>query len=252
MTYEKPVLTYLSKLELEHDSNVNDSDYYSDLLLQSLFNFLKKNNFNSIKRVLEIGTGRGYISLVLPNLIPSIEQIIATDVDHYAILLATQNVQLNRLGHKISIRTGSLFEPVEREQPFDLIIAVPPQLPLSKSQIKTLLNSSDTYHIHTSSGGESGRMLVDQIIASSYRFLSPVGMLVIAHSDIIGFEKTEDLMRRNGLVPQLIGSKAKLLKETTLTRLGKPIFESGGYSFRQNDFGEEYFNVGVFLGKKQN
>lgn len=232
------------KVELRHREGVNASDYYSDTLLESLIPFLE--GYPERKSLLEIGSGRGYISIVLAKRYKNL-QGIATDIDDSAVTLAAENVALNGLSDRIMIRKGSLYEPVQHES-FDLIVAVPPQIPLTREQLGSLPREIEGYHATTSIAGPKGRDVIDPLIAEARQHLTPGGIICFVHSDFSNPQKSLEGLSAAGLKGFEIGSQNELLSETTLTRLAKEFIEQTGYTFGKDSEGRDYFTIRVLAG----
>ena len=73
-----------------------------------------------VRRALDLGTGCGIQALHLDG---HCEQIVGTDTNERALMLAAATARLN--GMSWDLRSGSLFEPVAGER-FDLIVSNPP------------------------------------------------------------------------------------------------------------------------------
>lgn len=235
------------RIQLKLAGGVNQSDYYSDFLLEKVWAQIKRLGNISQIRLLEIGTGRGYLSIILAKAFDSIIHVIATDIERQAIRLARRNVKLNGLTKRIEIREGNLFEPVEDEK-FDVILSVPPQIPISADGVKKLIPSVSAYHLTTSAGGNDGREILNPLIQQAARHLNPGGFIAFVHADFTSPTKTVQLMAKNNLTPRILGKRRKPLEETTLTRLSKDIIEQTGYRFRKDKNGKDIFDILVFLG----
>jgi len=74
------------------------------------------------KRTLDLGTGCGALGLLAAS---HSEEVVATDTNSRAVAFARFNARLNRL-ENVNCREGSLFEPIESEERFDLIVSNPP------------------------------------------------------------------------------------------------------------------------------
>lgn len=74
---------------------------------------------------LEVGAGSGAICLSLASE-GYFTHIIATDISEQAIELARRNRDAAALADKVDLRRGSLFEPVDDEVRFDVIVSNPP------------------------------------------------------------------------------------------------------------------------------
>ncbi len=72
--------------------------------------------------VLDLGTGSGVCAIFAAR---SARRVVAVDINAAAVRCAQINVALNQLEHKIEVRQGDLFAPVQGER-FDLILFNPP------------------------------------------------------------------------------------------------------------------------------
>jgi len=232
-------------IKITSTEGVNKTDYYSSILLEYLIPFLAKKP--SIHSLLEIGAGRGYLSIILAKKFPNLRKIVATDIDSQAVRLVKRNVIINNLHKRIVVKRGNLFEPVKSEK-FDLIISVPPQLPLTRRDVQQLLPKVEPYHLTTSVGGKNGRKIVDKIITNAPNHLLPGGIICFAHSDIIGIKQSLERLESQKFGAILLGTKIKFLNETTLTHLSKKNIEKTGYRFCKDDKNQEFFNICVIAG----
>lgn len=235
------------RIQLKLADGVNESDYYSDFLLEKVWAQIKKLDNREQIRLLEIGAGRGYLSIILARAFDNIIYVVATDIERRAIRLARQNVKLNGLAKRVKIRKGNLFKPVGDEK-FDVILSVPPQIPISADGVKKLIPSVSAYHLTTSAGGNDGREILNPLIRQAARHLNPGGFIAFVHADFTSPSKTVQLMAKNNLTPRILGKRRKPLEETTLTRLSKDIIEQTGYRFRKDKNGKDIFDILVFLG----
>jgi HemK-related putative methylase len=74
--------------------------------------------------VLDMGTGSGVCAIFAAR---HARRVVAVDINAAAVRCADINARLNHLEHKIDVRQGDLFAPVQGEQ-FDLILFNPPFL----------------------------------------------------------------------------------------------------------------------------
>lgn len=74
---------------------------------------------------LDVGTGTGAIGLSLARE-GSFAKVVATDVEERAIEVARRNRDAGQLGDQVDIRRGSLFEPLDAGERFDVIASNPP------------------------------------------------------------------------------------------------------------------------------
>jgi ribosomal protein L3 glutamine methyltransferase len=77
-----------------------------------------------VKRVLDLCTGSGCLAILAAFAFPR-ARIDAVDLSSGALALARRNVASHRLGDRISLHRGDLFQPIARQR-YDLIITNPP------------------------------------------------------------------------------------------------------------------------------
>lgn len=95
----------------------------TEILVEKSIDMLK--NIQGKKRVLEIGTGSGIISVMLALLVEEIE-IVAVDINEKALSLAQENANKHNVQNRISFIKSDLFENVVGE--FDMCISNPPYI----------------------------------------------------------------------------------------------------------------------------
>jgi release factor glutamine methyltransferase len=69
--------------------------------------------------VLDIGTGSGIQAVFAAE---KARRVVATDISPSAVATARLNVQRNKLGNKIEVRQGDLFEPLTGDERFDVVL----------------------------------------------------------------------------------------------------------------------------------
>lgn len=226
-------------------SKVNKTDYYSDFLLKELIILLKNSNGKKIS-ILEIGTGRGFIPIVVASLFSQVNKIVGVDIDKTAVYMANMNVWLNGYENTIEIRKSNLYSAIKRNEIFDFIISAPPQIPISKKELLDIIQENgeiSAYHITTSYGGTNGQLIVKKLIAESSNHIHPRGYLIEVQADFSFSRALQKHIEWSGFETEKIIKKRKLLKETSLTKILEPTFKRNGYSFKQNYKKEKYFNL---------
>jgi len=234
-------------MTIEDRQGVTGPDYYSEALLDFLVPHLEQQSC-SPESLLEIGCGRGFLSIMLAKRFPSLTRILSTDINPIAIRLTQKNTILNGLRERIQVAQGSLYEPVE-QQSFDLIVSAPPQLPVTKQRLASLNPQIDYHHLTTSVGGFDGREIIDPLIQHAFRHLNSGGMICIVHADFIGGTKTLEQMKAFNLAPQLLGTRQKAVDNTSVTKSLRGDIETSGYQFQPSEQGD-LFNLLVIAGKK--
>ena len=136
-------------------------------------------------RILEIGTGSGFVSAVLLANLKDI-QLVATEINPHAARCAKAN------GVEV-IRTD-LFRGVRPQSPetrFDLILFNPPYLPTSKEEkVPGWLN-------YAFDGGTSGRETLDRFLDEVRDYLRPGGKILVLISSITGLDAVKEKMERS-------------------------------------------------------
>ncbi|HVY39740.1 MAG TPA: HemK2/MTQ2 family protein methyltransferase [Polyangia bacterium] len=123
------------------------------------------------RRVLEMGTGTGFLALVAAR---RAARAVGTDINPEAVRALKINALLNRLEDRVEARQGDLFAPVAGER-FDLILFNPPYFsPSARGQPADLWE-----YAWRDVGGVRARF-----VAEAARYLTPGGRLLICDSDV--------------------------------------------------------------------
>lgn len=146
-------------------------------------------------RILEIGTGSGFVSAVLLANLKDIN-LTATEINPHAALCAKRNgVQV--------IRTD-LFRGIKPEIPetrFDLILFNPPYLPTCEEEkVEGWLN-------YAFDGGVSGRETLNRFLDEVGAYLRPGGKILVLISSLTGLEDVSEKMNFLGFSVEISGRK---------------------------------------------
>jgi len=79
---------------------------------------------NKKLRILDLGAGSGCIAISLAKALPDAE-VMATDISDEALKLARENAENNKVAN-VSFMRSDLFDSLEGEEAFDLIVSNPP------------------------------------------------------------------------------------------------------------------------------
>ncbi|KLK88246.1 methylase [Methanoculleus sediminis] len=132
-------------------------------------------------RVLEVGTGSGYVAA---GLLGRAASVVATDINPHAARCA-------RARGVAAVRTD-LFAGVSG--PFDLILFNPPYLPTAPDE------RMDDWLEYALDGGPTGRATIERFIADAGRVLSSFGRILLLVSSLTGLNDVRDLFARAGFV----------------------------------------------------
>jgi release factor glutamine methyltransferase len=88
--------------------------------------------------VLDIGTGCGIFGILAAK---KAKQVVATDLNPYAVDCAKMNARLNKVADKIELLVGDLFQPIKQNEHFSLILFNAPYLPGWRTNGKTTCRS---------------------------------------------------------------------------------------------------------------
>lgn len=136
---------------------------------------------HEVERALDLGTGCG---IQLFHLLSHAKSVVATDISERALAVTRFNLMLNALelglaetdldpankDAKVSLRLGSLLEPVQGEQ-FDLIVSNPPFVitPRNKNE-----HAEDQFTYRD--GGLAGDAIVEQLVRGLPSVMAPGGI----------------------------------------------------------------------------
>ncbi len=118
--------TEFYSLELKVSPNCLIPRPETELLVEKAIEFLRKRGGSQY--VCDLCTGSGCVAVAVAKNYPDCK-IVATDICDKALAVAAENVERYKLGEKIQLLCGDLFEPVLKgldKTKFDLILANPP------------------------------------------------------------------------------------------------------------------------------
>ncbi len=160
-----------------------------------------KNNIDTPKKILDVGTGTGCIALMMKKLFPASE-VHAVDISNDALSLAKENAEINNL--EVNFYQSDLLSNVETLD-FDLIVANLPYIPTST--LSTLNKEVIDYEpLIALDGGEDGRLYIDKLQNNLKNIDSKELVLVLevdtshAESLLSSFTNWEDVKLEKDLV----------------------------------------------------
>jgi release factor glutamine methyltransferase len=157
-------------------------------------------------RILEVGTGSGFVSAVLLANLKDI-YLLAIEINPHAARCARAN------GVEV-IRTD-LFRGIKPEKPenrFELILFNPPYLPTAKEEkVPGWLN-------YAFDGGISGRETLDRFLNDVRNYLKPGGKILVLISSITGLEAVWEKMKGLGFKVDIVERKKVSFEELMVVR----------------------------------
>ncbi|MCC4768244.1 methyltransferase [Methanosarcina sp. DH1] len=157
-------------------------------------------------RILEIGTGSGFVSAVLLANLKEI-RLVATEINPHAARCAKMN------GVEV-IRTD-LFRGIKSKNPetlFDLILFNPPYLPTSEEEkVPGWLN-------YAFDGGISGRDTLERFLDEVRDSLKPGGEILVLISSITGLDAIKEKMETLGFAVEVVARKKVSFEELMVVK----------------------------------
>jgi ribosomal protein L3 glutamine methyltransferase len=128
----------------------------------------------SPERILDLGTGSGCIGIACAHAFPQ-AAVVLSDVDDAALELAARNVELHRVGDRVSVVRADVFDGLEQAK-FDLIVTNPPYVNASD------LSEMPAEFRHEPRGalaaGRDGLDVIRCVLADARDWLAADGLLV--------------------------------------------------------------------------
>ena len=150
------------------------------------------------ERVLDMGTGCGILGIIAAK---KASEVVAVDVNPYAVRCAKENALLNNARSKVSFVQGDLFSPISEKAAFNVILLNAPYLPAEE-------NESTSWVIRAWSGGTNGREVIDRFINESVTYLKRRGRLLLLQSTIAGLEESLLAFEKCGMSGKVIAECA--------------------------------------------
>ncbi len=154
-----------------------------------------KNKIHKVpRRILEIGTGSGAISIALASVYPG-ALIIATDISAQALDNARQNISDHALESRISLVQCSMYDGIAGG--FDLIVSNPPYIP--RPRLQELPRSVRAFEpMLALDGGEQGIEFSQKLILEGRKYLPSDGVMAL-EIDEQAVEPLRDFLDKHGV-----------------------------------------------------
>lgn len=193
-------------LEFYVDENVLIPQPDTEILVEEVIKICKEIHFhnkNKKIRILDLCTGSGAIGISLKKYIQNSE-ITLSDISNKALEIAKKNC-INIIGNtEINIIESDLFEKIDVNNKFDIIVSNPPYI--ETKTIQTLDKEVQKEPKLALDGGEDGLNLYRRIIKKAHNYLSDNGILVLE----IGYnqkDKVINLIRTSNMYREVYSKK---------------------------------------------
>lgn len=146
-------------------------------------------------RVLDLCTGSGFLAATAAR---QGADVAAVDVSRRAALAAWVNIRRN--GGRGDVRRGDLLAAAP-DGAYDVIVSNPPYVPAATDDLPTHGPA------RAWDGGRDGRAVLDRICREAPARLRPGGRILLVHSDVVGVERTLELLRDGGLHAEVVSRR---------------------------------------------
>lgn len=148
--------------------------------------------------VLDIGTGSGILAIVASR---QASEVLAVDLNPYAIHCANQNAKLNKVSGKILFIRSDLLSSIRPAVKFDLILFNAPYVPSEENELDSWLGYS-WY------GGITGRQVMDRFISQAPKYLQKSGKILFMQSTLTSVDETIEKFANYGLKAKIIATQS--------------------------------------------
>jgi release factor glutamine methyltransferase len=183
---------FFRNCEFYVDKNVLIPQPDTEILVEEAIKILKEKTFQKNKiNILDLCTGSGAIIVSLGKELEKISEkynFYGTDISEKAIEIAQKNANSNNVNVKFYL--GDLFESINVNEKFDLIVSNPPYI--ETDVIKTLSLEVQKEPIIALDGGITGLDFYKRIAKESKNFLTTKGYLILE----IGYNQMEAVCSR--------------------------------------------------------
>jgi release factor glutamine methyltransferase len=139
--------------------------------------------------VLDMGTGCGILAVLAAE---KASIVVAVDINPHAVACTLRNAEFNGVKTKTEVRLGCLFEAVEAEEKFDVILFNAPYLPVERDEGVDWVEKAWA-------GGETGRAVIDKFIEQAFNHLAVGGCILLVQSSLSNVEETLRRLRQHAL-----------------------------------------------------
>lgn len=165
------------------------------------------------ERVLDMGTGCGILAVLAAE---KASKVVAVDINPHAVTCARTNAELNGVAAKIETRRGDLFNAVEADAKFDMILFNAPYLPVERCEGRNWIEKAWT-------GGETGRDVIDKFIDKASTHLTRSGRILLVQSNLSNIGETVKRFSHHKLHAAIVDEKKLDFEKIVLIEAGRKL-----------------------------
>jgi release factor glutamine methyltransferase len=158
------------------------------------------------EKVLDMGTGCGILAVLAAE---KTSEVVAVDVNPLAVACAKKNAKLNGVAAKVETFLGNLFDAIEANEKFDLILFNAPYLPVERGEGKSWIEKAWA-------GGKTGRTVIDQFISKASNYLTENGRILLVQSSLSNVGETLRQFSQHKLCATLVGEEKLAFEKIVL------------------------------------
>jgi len=164
--------------------------------------------------VLDMGTGCGILAVLAAK---KAKKVVAVDLNPHAVRCTKLNAEMHGVVDKVDVRLGDLFQPIGRNEKFDVIVFNAPYLPSTSNETRIWIGRAWA-------GGPTGRRIIDRFIKEASRYLKRNGRILLVQSSLANIDRTLERFRQAGLEAKVIAEE-KVAFETIVVIQASHLFE---------------------------
>ncbi|MDD3244627.1 MAG: methyltransferase [Candidatus ainarchaeum sp.] len=206
-----PILNFKEySLDMPEDVYLPSED--TDLMLAVIKTEISNQNilFNT---AIEIGAGNGFLSLCVYDFVRTIYSV---DINPIVVDYLLRTKKKYNLDKQIILQSD-LFSKIDQNQKFDLIIFNPPYVPSEEISTEKQTSGIDL----AVDGGRDGAEIINKFIDQLFFFLSDSGVCYLLISSLNKQKKIEELLKKNNLFFEIVGSKKLFFEELFVLKIKK-------------------------------
>jgi release factor glutamine methyltransferase len=156
--------------------------------------------------VLDMGTGCGILGILAAK---KARDVIAVDVNPYAVRCAKENAVLNNVRSKMAFVQGDLFTWLSEKTTFDVILFNAPYLPADARE-------ADSWIGRAWAGGVTGRQVINRFIYEVPKHLKRTGRVLLMQSTLTNVDETVRRLAECHLNAEVVADRALPFFETVV------------------------------------